>query len=216
VLQRAPAQKHWLVLAGRTGSGKTQLLKRTAVSIDLEGLANHRGSAFGAQTTPQPSLIGFENQLAVTFLQHESELLLLEDESRTIGRIGLPQAWHEQMQRSALLILEADLATRCANITREYVTEPLAAGIAEEALLARFTSALNRIQRRLGGERHRTISAQLQRSFASGDHSPWIEQLLCWYYDPMYDYQLSRKKDRVIGSGDAQALLAFLADYRVR
>ena len=51
VLANAPQSKHWLVLAGRTGSGKTALLNEFATGIDLEGLANHRGSAFGARST---------------------------------------------------------------------------------------------------------------------------------------------------------------------
>ncbi len=54
-----------IVLGGRTGSGKTRLLKQLRNSIDLEGLANHRGSAFGPTATPQPTPINFENALAV-------------------------------------------------------------------------------------------------------------------------------------------------------
>jgi len=214
LLDQAPAHKHWLVLGGRTGSGKTELLKHTSAAIDLEGLANHRGSAFGAMSTPQPQPIDFENQLALALLQHEHDLLVLEDESRTIGRISVPPAWHAQMQRSGLMILEADLASRCANIAREYVTEPLAAGIAEDDLQRRFSEALKRISRRLGGDRHKAISAQLQHAFVTGDHHPWIESLLSWYYDPMYDYQLSKKQDRVLISGDQETLLAFLNEYR--
>ena len=53
--QAAGAQKPWFVLAGRTGVQKTVLLNTLDNSIDLEGLANHRGSAFGAQNSPQPS-----------------------------------------------------------------------------------------------------------------------------------------------------------------
>ena len=54
----------WQLLGGRTGSGKTDLLKRVPWAIDLEGLANHRGSAFGRQASPQPALASFENALA--------------------------------------------------------------------------------------------------------------------------------------------------------
>lgn len=211
VLDSAAHKKRWLVVAGRTGSGKTRLLHRTASAIDLEGFANHRGSAFGAQTTPQPAQVGFENALAQAFLQHQPELLLLEDESRTIGRLAIPQAWHEKMQRSGLIILQADLATRCANIAREYVTEPQSAGISDAALLQRFTTALDKIARRLGGVRHKFVKAELEQAFRSGDHSRWIERLLVWYYDPMYDYQLSKKRERVLISGDAETLLDFIA-----
>lgn len=210
ILDAAVTRKRWLVLGGRTGSGKTLLLQRTPASIDLEGFANHRGSAFGALPTPQPTLVDFENMLAQAFLRHEPEVLLLEDESRTIGRLAIPQSWHEKMQRAGLLILEADLEARSNNIRREYVDEALAAGVSAEALYQRFDAALDRIARRLGGARHKAVKAELRRSFEHGDHSGWIEQLLVWYYDPMYDYQLSRKQDRVLISGDADTLLEYL------
>ena len=54
----------------------------------------------------------------------------------------------------------------------------------------------------------------LAEGFRTGDHSGWIERLLSWYYDPMYDYQLEKKAERVIFRGDADAVRSFLADYQ--
>ena len=209
-LESATTAKRWVVVGGRTGSGKTLLLQRTPLAIDLEGLANHRGSAFGARDTPQPETANFENQLAVALLQHQQAVLLLEDESRTIGRLAIPESWHSQMQKAELILLETDMASRCANIRREYVDEPLQSGMTEAELAQRFQGALDRIARRLGGARHQEVTQLLAQAFDNGNHTAWIERLLSWYYDPMYDYQLEKKRQRVTLTGDAEVLLNYL------
>lgn len=209
VLERAPEQKRWIVLGGRTGSGKTQLLERLDNAIDLEGIARHRGSAFGARETPQPPPVTFENTLACAFLRHRGRTVVVEDESRTIGRLALPQPWHEHMQQVPLALLEVPLGTRVENIVREYVTEPLARGIAPSRLYERYADALRRIQRRLGGARYKQVSASLEHGFTHGEHAGWVEQLLTWYYDPMYDHQLAGKAARVVVCGGP----ADVADY---
>jgi tRNA 2-selenouridine synthase len=152
-------------------------------------------------------------RLALTCLMSEGHLLL-EDESRTIGRLALPPRWHAEMQLAPVVILEADLETRTAHIAREYVAEPLASGITEADLAGRLQSALDRIQRRLGGLRHRQVSEQLAASFENGEHEPWIRSLLSCYYDPMYDYQLEQKEPRILFRGDRQAVRTFLEAYQ--
>ncbi len=214
LLQSAPGTGAWLVLGGRTGTGKTVVLNEVPGSIDLEGLANHRGSAFGAALSAQPTPINFENALAVAWLNHTHPYLLLEDESRTIGRLGLPPAWHARMQTAPIVILEADLESRTAHIVEEYVDEPLALGMSRSALLERLQGALDRIQRRLGGLRHRQVSERLAEGFRTGEHRPWIQSLLSWYYDPMYDYQLEKKESRIIFRGDRNAVREFLGAYQ--
>ena len=71
--------KDWIVLSGRTGSDKTGMINKLNNSIDLERLANHRGSAFGARSTKQPSPVNFENSLAFECLYNKSNTLILED-----------------------------------------------------------------------------------------------------------------------------------------
>ena len=87
----ANPQKRWWLVSGRTGSAKTPLIQSLQSGIDLEGHANHRGSAFGRRLTPQPTPVTFECALASAYLRLPGESLVVEDESRTIGRIGLPQ-----------------------------------------------------------------------------------------------------------------------------
>ncbi len=209
-LESAPGTRPWLVLGGRTGTGKTELLKRIPGHIDLEGLANHRGSAFGAAVTPQPPPVAFENALAVAWLRHTEPRVLLEDESRTIGRLAIPPGWHEAMQQAPLVILEAERSHRARRIAREYVWEPLAAGMAASTLHQRLQRSLERIRRRLGGRRHAEVRTALERGFETGRHEAWIERLLAWYYDPMYDYQLESKRGRVVFRGDEAHTEAFL------
>jgi len=203
--------KQWWVVAGRTGVQKTVLINRLPNSIDLEGLAHHRGSAFGAHATPQPTPANFENALACAFLQHQSNQLVLEDESRTIGRLALPVNWHQHMQQAPLVLLEADLTHRVQHIVTEYVTQALVAGESSDTLQGRYRDSLRRITRRLGGSLHRHIEMLLERAFAGQEpHEAWVEALLQGYYDPMYDYQLKRKAVRIHFRGNQQEIIDFL------
>jgi tRNA 2-selenouridine synthase len=208
------------VIGGRTGSGKTALLSAVPGAIDLEGLANHRGSAFGAAATPQPTPVDFENALAVRLLHLEwDEPALVEDESRTIGRLAIPEPLHAAMQRAPLAIVEVDRAARAAHIWKEYVEAPLAAGIPEAELAERYLGACDRIKRRLGGLRHGEIRGAIESAFRTAldpaPHQGWIAQLLEHYYDPMYDYQLSRKADRVAFTGTPADVVEFIKKINI-
>jgi tRNA 2-selenouridine synthase len=206
----------WWVVAGRTGVQKTVLIRSIPTSIDLEGLAHHRGSAFGGYTQPQPALATFENALAVAYLQHQSNLVVLEDESRTIGRLGLPAQWHARMQTAPLVVLEASLETRVEHIVKEYVTDALTQET-PAALQARLSEALQRISRRLGGVLFGEIHQLLQDAFAGrSSHQAWVQALLSRYYDPMYDYQLQRKLARVRFRGSMPEVHAFLTKLQER
>ena len=207
---RLGAAKRWLMLSGRTGVGKTELIKALPKAIDLEGLAKHRGSAFGGFGQAQPTPIAFENALAVRYLQHQGSTLILEDESRNIGRLSLPEAWFAQMRQAAIVLLEAPMADRIGQIRREYVDAPLAQGLGAAALQERLQASLDRIRKRLGGKRHQEVSGALAAAFRNGAHERWIGMLLDWYYDPMYDYQLKTKRKRIIFTGECSAVTEFL------
>ena len=206
------ATKRWLVLAGRTGVGKTAVIETLPEAIDLEALARHRGSAFGGHGEGQPTPIAFENALAIDYLKHRGPRLIVEDESRTIGRLALPQSWHACMQQAAIVVLQAPIAERIAHIRAEYVDEPLAQGTSEAALLSRHQAALDRIEKRLGHKRHVEVGQALKAGFSDGDHEDWIERLLTWYYDPMYDYQLKTKQRRVEFRGGRPQVTAYFQD----
>ncbi len=212
-LETATQTKAWWVIGGRTGVAKTVLINQLPQSIDLEGYANHRGSAFGGHVEEQPGQATFENALAYQCVVHPSNLLYVEDESRTIGRLGLPESWLAPMRSAPIALVEADLDTRCRHIYDEYVGEPLACGRDPRALQAQYQQALQRISRRLGGLRYTRISQLLDNAFAGrGTHEAWISNLLTQYYDPMYDYQLSKKKLRIKFAGNFDDVKGFLLD----
>ncbi len=218
-----------VVVGGRTGAGKTILVNRIEKSIDLEGLAWHRGSAFGRHATPQPTQIDFENRLSVALLRHRASKgpkVILEDESKAIGSRHLPPSLYERMSQSPLVILEATLEERIANSIEEYVTRSLQEyrqQYGEEEGFRQWEAyavdSLQRISRRLGGVRHREMEReltgaieQMRRGAPHDVHAGWIARLLTEYYDPMYDYQLEQKRERILFSGDMQALMEYLAD----
>lgn len=215
------------VIGGRTGCGKTRLLARLEHVIDLEALANHRGSAFGGHIEPQPTQIDFENRLAYELIRFFTDVrpyLVFEDEGRNVGRLYLPQPVFEALYDGAeLLILEASLAERVDITLDEYVIQAQARWLARdpaqglEKWRADILESMHRIQRRLGGERHRRLIEMFESAWAeqrrTGDahaHQGWVSFLLTDYYDPMYDYQLSRKRQPVVFQGDAQALMDFV------
>ena len=203
--------REWIVVGGRTGVGKTEIVRQMPNSIDLEALANHRGSAFGKRRTPQPMPISFENALAVELLRRHPMPAVVEDESRTIGRLAIPEPIYERMQASPIVLVESDQAARIDNIYREYIAE----ADDPEHLQPLFSTSLDNIRRRLGGDRHRQVRSSMRQAFEGGDadaHRAWIGMLLDWYYDPMYDYQIGRKQHRVVYRGDANAVRRYLRD----
>tara|TARA_B100001250_G_scaffold413752_1_gene448943 strand:- start:1301 stop:2347 length:1047 start_codon:yes stop_codon:yes gene_type:complete len=207
-------QKRWIVLGGRTGTGKTVILNQMDSSIDLEGHAKHRGSAFGGYLSDQPTPIDFENRLAIDYLNHNHQTLLLEDESRTIGKVGIPSTWFNRMQDSEMVFIKIPLEERVQNIIDDYILTPLGNGISKTDLLLSLRSSLMKIQKRLGGDNFREIRAKMDQAFLDQKnyrHDTWIKQLLNVYYDPLYDYQIKSKVDQCIYQSDTKGVTEFLS-----
>ena len=208
-----------VVLGGRTGSGKTLLLHRLGNAVDLEALANHRGSSFGRFIDPQPTQIDFENGLAWALIQHEEaghRHLVVEDEGRHVGSRYIPQPLVEHFAEAAVVLLETPLAERVQITFDEYVTAAqtlFAEAYGEDGLsqwLEDIQGSVLRIRKRLGGERLKRINQLLQDAYghqlatgSSEEHKRWVEVLLVEYYDPMYDYQLENKKQKIVFRGNA-------------
>lgn len=199
------SQFNYVVVAGRTGTGKTLLIKALQPSVDFEGIARHRGSAFGGDTAVQPTPVNFESSLAQSLLRvKNSTSILVEDESRVIGKLALPDSLFKRMGESPVVVLQADDKTRLSHIYEAYVE-----GTAEETMIAN----LEKIQKRLGLERYEEVRSSMQHAYRTCDrenHFAWLALLLKYYYDPMYDYQLTRKQERVIYRGSQSAVKKFL------
>lgn len=215
-----------LLLGGRTGSGKTLLLRELPHMIDLEGLAEHRGSAFGRKITPQPTQIAFEDALAfdlITQLEKGHRTLVFEDEGKNIGRLYIPEKMANHIISGDLVILETPPGERTQITFDEYVTGAQHAygehfGEAGfEMWMGSIGGSIDRIRKRLGSERHREIRTifddACRRQRETGEceaHKIWIGRLLQEYYDPMYDYQLEKRRERILFRGDREAVRAYL------
>lgn len=220
--------KHFkpLLLGGRTGSGKTIELKKMQNAIDLEALANHRGSSFGQKITPQTSQIDFENNLTYKLIQKREEgfeTLVFEDEGKHIGSVFMPESFIHAMSKSPLVILETPLDERVEITLREYVIEAQKmyerAGYkdAQEAWQLDIKNAMQRIKRRLGDQRHRDVSAifedalkEQKRNGSYEKYRDWVTYLLSEYYDPMYDYQIQKRANLVAFRGDAKGVHEYI------
>jgi len=218
------------VISGRTGVGKTELLMDAPAYLDLEGRANHRGSAFGGKVDAQPTQINFENALAIDLLKSPSEIYLepsqiyLEDEGRLIGRLSVPLPIQEDMKKSSIILLEDSLTNRVDRIFQEYVIDQLNEYSKEDSplthLKTKHENSLSAIRKRLGGVNYKLIGEAMTTAFREhekgnpSDHKIWIELLLTQYYDPMYDYQLSQKEGRIIARGDRESLKKFMNEAR--
>lgn len=228
-LEQNSRQCRPIVIGGRTGVGKTRLLERCAARIDLEALANHRGSAFGQHVQPQPAQVDFENALAIALLKlvdAGNPFFVVEDESRNIGSRHVPPAFFARIETAPLVLLEASEEERVDITLQEYVHDALTEfradygkGDAFKRWSDYLIGSVDRIRRRLGGDRHAQVrtmlDAAIERHAVSGDtegHRSWIAFLLREYYDGMYEYQLARKAERVIFRGERPAVLDFLRE----
>ena len=162
------------------------LAEKGAQVIDLEGLANHRGSAFGyAPSAWQPTQEQFENELGIRLMQMAVDKpLLVEDESRLIGRMHIPDPFWLQMRSCHVYVLDWPLETRVGFLCGEY-----------QAPADSIRDNLNAIRKRLGPERHKHALEALE----ANDRAE-ICRIILDYYDRAYSYGLSQRKPESISN----------------
>lgn len=183
------------VLGGYTGSGKTGVLKelkrKGMAVIDLEGLANHKGSAFGSLgEKPQPTPEMFENLLALELLKihHNGETysinnmqeIWIEDESVHIGGVGIPKFFWQQMRNSPLFFLDIPFEERVNCIANTY-------GLFD---IKDLTACILKIQKRLGGLDTKNAINLLEENNLKDAFS-----ILLKYYDKMYSESLNKREN---------------------
>lgn len=178
-------RKDWklLVLGGKTGTGKTRLLQKLRETgeqiIDLEGLANHKGSSFGSIGQPaQPSVEQFENIFAEALRKQDPDQpIWIENESRKIGRLILPDKFYHQMLAAPLVDIFKTEQERITLIAEEYADLPV-----DELIFA-----VLRLKKRLGGLR----TSQAIEAIVEEKHTEWISNMLI-YYDKAYTFDLDK------------------------
>jgi len=189
VLESLSEKRKMIVLGGMTGSSKTHILRYMKECgqqvIDLEGLANHKGSAFGSLgQPPQPSTEQFANVLFDEWRKINRTLQLwVEDESRNIGSVFMPDRFYLNMQETPAIILMMDVKTRLPRLLKEYSTYPA------ESLKA----SILKISKRLGGDNTKDAINAVE----TGDFAKAIEITL-YYYDKAYLFGLKKKVNKNI------------------
>jgi len=174
-----------IILGGMTGSGKTEILQHlSSLSeqvIDLECLANHKGSAFGSLGQPdQPTTEQFENDLASQWLALDHQKpVWVEDESRNIGKVIIPEPVFLKMMAAHLVYIDVPFDIRVQRLTEEYGS--FATGDLIELI--------RKIGRRMGGDQANAAIQALQK----GNISDAVAIVL-HYYDKSYRYGLSKRE----------------------
>ncbi len=177
------------ILGGYTGSGKTivlSALKQKGESVvDLEGLAGHKGSAFGNIGLPkQPSQELFENKLAVEILKtnihHPGKPIWLEDESQRIGTVNIPQVMWNHIRTCSVYFLEIPFDARLDYLVATY-------GTLDKTQLG---EAIERIQKRLGG-----LETKTALQYLNEDNLTDCFSILLKYYDKQYGKGLQNRPD---------------------
>ena len=214
-----------ILLCGATGVGKTELIRKHASALDLEGRARHRGSAFGKTFVEQPTQINFENQIIIDWLKLEQKSnapVVIEGESNLIGKICLPVPLQAAMANAPTVLLQSSMHDRVKRLGNEYVSDSLQHYQQSEidpwsALEGALQESLGRIKKRLGGVYHTSLSKLLPQAISSlrlvDDWSGFnhiIETLLTEYYDKLYNHHFKKSQRRIGFQGDFQTMQDYL------
>jgi len=170
-----------IVLHGQTGVGKTRVLQKLPQSIDLEGLAQHRSSLFGAINRTPRTQKSFEALLhqQLTRFSSKDSTLFIEGESRKVGKVFIPQALAHAMKKGHLVLLTASLATRIQHILEDYLMD-------DETTWNQIREILQSQSLRvaLGHQKIEWLCECLKK----GKLEEIVRTLLVDYYDPRYQH----------------------------
>jgi tRNA 2-selenouridine synthase len=184
VLDRPYSMK---ILGGYTGTGKTEMLhylhSQGNPILDLEKLANHKGSTFGhIGMDKQPSQEHFENLIAIHLSTMHDQTMWVEDESQRIGTVLIPKSFFEQMIKADLYFINDDFDRRLQKIIKEYGCLPV-----EE-----LVKGVKRIEKKLGGLSAKNACELLEKGAIKEAMT-----ILLTYYDKWYKlYHESHTNDR--------------------
>jgi tRNA 2-selenouridine synthase len=178
-----------IILGGYTGSGKTEILyelkKQGEQIIDLEGLAHHKGSAFGTiGQEPQPTNEQFENNLAQEWIKLDFfKTVWIEDESITMGRCGIPFPLFKKMRNTRVFKVVIPKKIREKRLVKEY------ANIDTSTL----KNAIERITKKLGGLKAKLALEALEK----GDFMQ-VADITLQYYDKAYRFGNSKRDQKLV------------------
>jgi tRNA 2-selenouridine synthase len=189
VLEKLSEKHRYIILGGLTGSGKTEILNHMKCTghqvINLEGIACHKGSAFGSLGQPgQPTTEHFANLLFNELEKTDkNRVIWLEDESKNIGTVYMPEQFYYNLRESPVIALIMDVETRVPRLIKEYSAYPK-----EDLILS-----IERIAKRLGGDNTKEAIKEVEES----NFSRAIEITLN-YYDKTYLFGLKKRTGKMI------------------
>jgi tRNA 2-selenouridine synthase len=205
-LQTAGTDLALRLICGKTGSGKSRLLHALATHgaqvLDLEALAEHRGSVLGARPeAPQPSQKQFETQLWQALQQFDRQRpVFVESESRLIGRLRVPEALLQHMRAAPCLIVDMPVPARVQLLMEDY------AHFAQDpALLCQRLDSLREV-------RGHDVIEQWQSAIRQGRLDEAVTRLLCEHYDPIYLRSMERNFAHFDGAPQLSIPSGSLAD----
>ncbi len=198
-----------IIVAGNTGCGKTILIKKLSMAIDLENLAKHRGSAFGSYIEKQPMQATFENTLAYEMIKLQAKnpsFVAFESESKNIGKNVIPNDFFEYMHTSPYVMLETTIDERTEITYNDYIVsdiekyESLHGENGRKLWREALRNKLQKLKRKLGQDRLNECLAIFDEAEKSDIrlHKKWIKYLLLNYYDPMYQHHRDRWADKIV------------------
>jgi len=183
----------FLLITGFTGSGKSEILRALKEKgeqiLDLERLANHKGSVFGGLMMPdQPTTEQFQNELFEEILKLDlSRRVWLEDESLAIGKIFLPVDFWNTMKTGDLIEINVPKSIRIERLVSEY----------GDADRSEFLEIMGKIIKRLGGQHYNSAREKLLQ-----DDMHSVIDILLTYYDKAYRESIEKRKNQIIKTVD--------------
>ncbi|WP_457577554.1 tRNA 2-selenouridine(34) synthase MnmH [Desulfomarina sp.] len=164
-----------IVLHGLTGCGKTRILQKLDNGIDLEDLARHRSSLFGAIDRQPRNQRAFESHLVRVIDTLGEEPYFIEGESRKIGKVFIPRPLAMAMKNGIFVLVKCSLETRVRRIIADYPVE-------DEKTLQQIELILNSLRQKMGNRAVDTMCSNLRQ----GRLEELVRQLLVDYYDKRY------------------------------
>ena len=186
--------KHLFVLHGQTGVGKTLIINKLDNAIDLEGIAQHRGSLFGAIGKTPSTQKQFESELFNRLLELDnSKAVFVEGESRKIGKVSIPNDFFKQILTGSVILLEATVGTRVNRIIDEYIHNQANSAPEIKIIIGKLKTELGK-----------KAVDDLQQKIDNCEYSACFQYLLEQYYDKKYIHTINQLN--VIHTIDAEDL----------
>ncbi|WP_456395240.1 tRNA 2-selenouridine(34) synthase MnmH [Desulfurobacterium sp.] len=187
-IQRILKNKKFYVIYGPTGCAKTCLLRNLARKgfpvIDLEGLAGHRGSVFGGIGLRQPSQKMFDALLWAKLKRLSNEkFIIVEGESKKIGRLFIPEAFWKKMEHGIKIMVELPLKARVEYSMKDYRVGKYPSNV--------YLKPLERIRKYLLQEIYNEIESAINEE----NYRKAVELLMVYYYDKLYKRSMPEKYD---------------------